>query len=91
MGSHPTKTLAKPGRGQKSSCRRVLYFVVTVGTAWEGSAPVMVPACWDLCEVAVRDSHCPEEHVALISGRRNEPATEVAAVMGGWGRAWKRM
>lgn len=27
-----------------------------------------------MCKVIVRDSHCPEENVVLISGRRNEAA-----------------
>lgn len=57
----------------------------------KGLPLIMVSACWDLCEVTVRDSHCPEEHVVLLSGIRNEPTTEVAAVMGGWGKAWKKM
>lgn len=57
----------------------------------KGLPLIVVPACWDLCKVTVRDSHCPEEHVVLVSGSRNEAATEAAAVMGGWGGAWKRM
>lgn len=72
----PSKSFAIPRRGQKSSCRRIWYFAVTVGTAQEGSALITVPACWDLCKVTVRDNHCPEEHVVLVS------VAEVAAVMG---------
>lgn len=62
---------------------------VIVYIAWEGSASIMVPACWDLCKVSVQ--YYREEHVVLISGNRNEPTTEVAAVMGRWGKASKRM
>lgn len=51
--------------------------------------PIEVPVCWAVCKLIVRDSHCPEENIVLIIGRRNEAAREVPTVTRGWGKAGK--
>lgn len=57
----------------------------------KGPSSTVVPVCWVVCKLIVRDSRCPEENVVLINGRRNEAAREVPAVAGGWGSAGKRI